>query len=87
MNEYANNSSAVIFSWELVLTVTDVRVDYYHYQLSSSSLMIANNISNTLVDISNIPYNENVTFTVTVHNCIGRSASYSHTFIIGKYII
>ena len=83
VNEYANNSSAIIFSWELV-TATDVRVDYYHYQLSSSSLMITNNISNASVVISNIPYNENITFTVSVHNCIGRSASYSHTFIIGK---
>jgi hypothetical protein len=82
VNEYTNNSSVVIFSWGPP-AVTDVRVDYYQYQLSSSSLMITNNISNTSVVISSIPYNENVTFTVTVHNCIG-SVSYSHTFIVGK---
>ena len=85
VHEYANNcnNSVVIFSWEFP-TVTDVRVDYYQYQLLSNSFMITNNISNMSAVISSIPYNENITFTVTVHNCIGRSVSYSHTFIIGK---
>ena len=83
VKEYANNSSVVIFSWERP-RVTDVRIDYYQYQLLLSSLVITNNISNISTVFSNIPYDENITFTVTVHNCIGRSASYSHTFIIGR---
>ena len=81
VNEYANNSSAVVFSWE---HPTDARIDHYQYQLLSSSFMITNNVSNASIVISSIPYDENVTFSLTVHNCIGRSVSYIHTFIIGK---
>ena len=81
VDEYYANYSKVIVSWDS--PPDNVRVDYYQYHLTYEPLMTQNNVTNTSQILSNVPYNENITFVLVAANCIGKSSPVFHTFNIG----
>lgn len=75
-----------MLSWEA--PSDNSRVNYYQYQLyyGVTSTIAAYNTSNTSATVSGIPYNENLTLLIIVHNCIGSSAPYVAQVSIGKVV-
>ena len=52
----------------------DSRVDFYQYQLIDNlTEVIVSNTTNTIAVLSGIPYNVNMSFVISAHNCVGAS--------------
>ena len=92
VKEYYDRSYSIMLSWTAVV---QFRVDYYLITIISGTgtlqneLILAQNTSNNLQTlstvISNLPYNENITASLSVHNCIGSSPEDTIIFNIGKF--
>ena len=53
---------------------SDSRVDLYQYQLIDNlTEVIVSNTTNTTAVLSGIPYNVNLSFVISAHNCVGAS--------------
>ena len=96
IKEYHDSFYSITLSW----AATQFRVDYYMVTITSHAVMLQNelilahmyNTSNNFqtpdlsVVISNLPYNENITASLSAHSCIGSSLPENITFNIGKFI-
>ena len=52
----------------------DSCVDFYQYQLIDNlTEVIVSNTTNTTAVLSGIPYNVNLSFVISAHNCVGAS--------------
>ena len=52
----------------------DSCVDFYQYQLINNlTEVIVSNTTNTTAVLSGIPYNVNMSFVISAHNCVGAS--------------
>ena len=66
----------------------DFRVDFYQYQLIDNlTEVIVSNTTNTTAVLSGIPYNVNMSFVISAHNCVGASQPATLSInIIGMFI-
>ena len=87
VQEYQSISSIVEITWSPPQDL-DPQVDYYHYQLIdklSLSLVMDGNTSNTSAILDGLPYNHDLSFSLTAVNCIGRTSPITyHNINIGK---
>ena len=86
VQEYQRISSTVEISWDPPLN-NDPQVDYYHYELMdrlNELVMTVDNTSNTSAILEDIPYNNNLTFSLSAVNCVGRSSPITYHINIGK---
>ena len=66
------NFSTIEVMWEP--PSNDSRVDFYQYQLIDNlTEVIVSNTTNTTAVLSGIPYNVNLSFVISAHNCVGAS--------------
>ena len=84
VEEYHSHFSSVLFAWDS--PNDDSLVDYYQYQLMKETDTFTYNTTNTSAVLPDIPYNRNVTFSVTAVNCVGSSVPLRHTVTIGRCI-
>ena len=82
MDEYYDHLSTVHFTWDA--PNDDSRVDYYQYQLIDGTSTTSYNTSNTTATISEIAYNNNITFLLLSLNCVGVSSPLIETIQIGR---
>ena len=82
VDEYHNNFSNVLFSWDA--PEDNSCVDYHQYQVVNGTSI---NTSNTSAIISGVPYNKNITFLVLAGNCIGQSATVLETINVGRSVL
>ena len=61
----------------------DPQVDYYHYELNESVVMDGNT-SNTSAILEDIPYNDDLIFSLSSVNCVGRGSPASYNINIGN---
>ena len=81
--ELSTNFSTITFLWDS--GAHNEQIDYYNIEMIWLSKTIDSfNTSNTSASISEVPYNENITVTLTAHNCIGASPQNVLNFVIGK---
>ena len=80
------NSFTVEVMWEP--PSNDSRVDFYQYQLIDNLIEeIVSNTTNTTAVLSGIPYNVNMSFVISAHNCVGASQQVVLIInIIGQFI-
>lgn len=84
VDDYQSHFSTVLFTWDA--PSGNSRIDYYHYQLTNETNVIAYNTTNTSVAILGIPYNRNITFSLSAVNCVGGSGEIREVVNIGKCI-
>ena len=84
VEEYHSHFSSVLFAWDS--PNDNSLVDYYQYQLIKESDTFTYNTTNTSAVLQEIPYNKNVTFSVTAVNCVGSSVPLRQTITIGRCI-
>ena len=80
---YHGNYSTISVTW----MTNESHIDYYHYQLSRQFNMSADT-TDTSALITGVPNGENLTFSLTAHNCAGKSSTVTANIIIlsGKNI-
>ena len=82
VDKYHSHFSSILFTWN---TPSDnSRIDYYQYQLVKEMDSFTYNTTNTSAVLPDIPYNKNVTFSITAVNCVGSSAPLRQTITIGR---
>ena len=70
--EYYINYCTAEVAWEP--PSNDSRVDFYQYQvIDNLTEVIVSNTTNTTAVLSGIPYNVNMSFVISAHNCVGAS--------------
>lgn len=74
--------STILFTWDA--PDDNSRVDYYQYRVENGTNNLVYNTSNTTAVLSEIVYNDNVTFSVVSLNCIGESDPLSQVIHIGR---
>ena len=88
VQEYQRISSTVEISWDPPDPLNnDPQVDYYHYELMdrlNELVMTVDNTSNTSAILEDILYNNNLTFSLSAVNCVGRSSPITYHINIGK---
>ena len=82
MDEYHDHISTIHFTRDA--PNDDSRVDYYQYQLIDGTSVTSYNTSNTIATISEIAYNNNITFLLLSLNCVGVSSPLAETIQIGR---
>jgi hypothetical protein len=61
------------------------RVDSYKIKTSSFSQKLNFSVTIPSVNLNQIPYNENVTVSISAVNCVAESEEVNISFIVGKY--
>ena len=84
---YHGNHSTISVTW----MKNESYIDYYHYQLSYHSAahlnMSVSDTTNTSALITDVPTDENLTLSLTAHNCAGKSSTViANVNISGKNI-
>lgn len=71
--EYYANFSSIVLLWN---TTDGMWVDYFNLLVEVEGVPVTKHYyrrNETMAIISNLPYNVNITFLLTAHNCIGES--------------
>ena len=83
---YQSSFSIVEITWNPPLNL-DPQVDYYHYELIidrlNESVVMDGNTSNTSAILEDIPYNDDLIFSLSAVNCVGRSSPITYNINIG----
>ena len=82
--ERHTNYTTVNVTWAPKLN--ESKVDFYCYQLIDNLThlpMLTSNTSHTAVELS-IPYDVNMSFVISAHNCAGRSSQIAVFIDVGK---
>ena len=85
--EYYTNFSLVVLLWNTTNDLTRIRVDYFKLQAEVDGVLATEyNYTKdvTMAIISDLPYNANITFLLTAHNCIGESVPVSIAYNTGN---
>jgi hypothetical protein len=61
------------------------RVDSYNIKTSSYSQKLNFSVAMPSVNLNQIPYNENVTVSISAVNCVAENEEVNLSFVIGKY--
>ena len=82
---YQSNFSTVEIAWNPPLNL-DPQVDYYHYKLIdrlNESVVMDGDTNNTSAILEDIPYNNDLIFSLSAVNCVGRSSPITYNINIG----
>ena len=91
LQDYQSDCSTVEITWNPPLN-HDPQVDYYHYEVIGSRrlnesqvhMMTVDNTSSTSATLEDIPYNRDLTFSLSAVNCVGTSSPITYHINIGK---
>ena len=86
VQEYQSISSTVEITWNPPLN-HDPQVDHYHYELidrSNQSQVMDANTTNTSAILDSLPYNHDLSFSLSAVNCIGKTSPIIYHINIGK---
>ena len=86
IQDYQSNFAMMEITWNPPLN-HDPQIDYFHYEIidtSNEPLVMDGNTSNTSAIFKDIPYNNDLTFSLYTVNCVGRSSPITYHISIGK---